>query len=653
MNVRIIKKILKRTYLFNIYKQIKGLKNYKKSYEAEHKKVEFLIDHFDLKDMKPAKGFLRKRQRDLMTFTKEIFDELSGIEINPFLIGGNLIGWIRHNGFVPWDDDIDFGIFRTDFKKLLEYAKTNWMVLEYRDSDQNQMNWIEEVTKKSNGKYILFIYPEHIQVSKGTSCIDRISVDFFLYDFYDDFASFEVHNSYVIDLKKQLAKCKNCEERLALLRDSIKKENNTTINSKTIYFGNDSCEPFLRTFNTKWIDYNTVFPLQTIDYEGVELLIPNKAEEFIKFEYPNYLKLPTDFGNQTHNYWKEYKKRNLVTVEFYLIDSFEIFHFLPIYEFLRNKGVYAIFVAEPPEINVSCNWFNYEKAIKILNKLELEYDTICNPNANYAFTTQRSNCLKKYKNKKVNLVYGCSLYKNQFAFSEESIKGFDYKLLHGPFTLELCKRNLGKRFNKYKDIFVMVGYPKFTLKNIELLDEKLSDWIGRFTEKKTIGYLPTWGDHSCIGLFSQALKSLKKEYEIITKPHHCTARLEEESINRNLICEFSDLVLDSDFSTVNFLKICDLYIIDASSGVSLESAWLNNKAKILLISKDSIDDCYFQEMKSIAKVIDSPNELSSAIHELEIDDRYIMKRKEFVNSVFGEKEHDYLSEFYDSVFERG
>lgn len=57
---------------------------------------------------------------DIMKQLVSIFDDN---KIKYYMIGGTLLGAIRHKGYIPWDDDIDLAIPRDDYDRFLEIAK--------------------------------------------------------------------------------------------------------------------------------------------------------------------------------------------------------------------------------------------------------------------------------------------------------------------------------------------------------------------------------------------------------------------------------------------------------------------------------------------------------------------------------------------------
>ncbi len=80
---------------------------------------------------------LQTEELKVMKIIKEICEKEN---IRYFMIGGTLLGAIRHSGFIPWDDDVDLAMPRKDYERFLEvsnkYLPSNIFVQNFRTDDK-------------------------------------------------------------------------------------------------------------------------------------------------------------------------------------------------------------------------------------------------------------------------------------------------------------------------------------------------------------------------------------------------------------------------------------------------------------------------------------------------------------------------------------
>lgn len=62
---------------------------------------------------------LEKIQKLELEILKDVIGVCEEFGLTYFAFAGTAIGAIRHNGFIPWDDDLDIGMPREDYEKLL------------------------------------------------------------------------------------------------------------------------------------------------------------------------------------------------------------------------------------------------------------------------------------------------------------------------------------------------------------------------------------------------------------------------------------------------------------------------------------------------------------------------------------------------------
>ncbi|WP_027206641.1 LicD family protein [Butyrivibrio fibrisolvens] len=58
-----------------------------------------------------------------LTLLDEILEIADKHNIKIWVDYGTLLGAVRHHGFIPWDDDIDTSVMRSDYEPLINYLK--------------------------------------------------------------------------------------------------------------------------------------------------------------------------------------------------------------------------------------------------------------------------------------------------------------------------------------------------------------------------------------------------------------------------------------------------------------------------------------------------------------------------------------------------
>ncbi len=270
--------------------------------------VAYLKKHADIRYIKPARGELRDRQLKTVQISVEFFEKIKELEIKPILYGGNLLGFVRHHGFIPWDDDIDFALMRKEYEALKEYCKKYI----YTAEEFQNKNGIEKIGEKKKQiadgmeEYYWIQYFDHFRVIKADREIENLGVDFFSLDYYAESYSFNEFMNFVQNVRYRIITAPSNEERIKCMEMALKENrSNLAEESDRVYFGIDNMDMTLCKHQYQWIPKDVIFPLKKAVYEGEEFWVPNQPEEMLKYEFERIWEFPEEVGIPRHFKWDQ------------------------------------------------------------------------------------------------------------------------------------------------------------------------------------------------------------------------------------------------------------------------------------------------------------------------------------------------------------
>ena len=247
-------------------------------------------------------------------------------DINYFIAFGTLIGAVRHKGFIPWDDDIDICISRTELNKLLKTIEKDG---KYRViSMDNNPDYYFPFARICDPRTIVLNRPFR-KVKDFGVWIDVFPLENapklecreeWLKEFYIRKKKMRatVPTPYEWNIINYLVKYRFLLRyyRTFKLRRKYGKENFSKFRKDYI--------DWIDILNTKQSNeyfvadtpyrYRTVFPKKYFDnavdleFEGLKVKAPKNYDEILRITYGDYMQLPPLKKRKSHHYFKAYWK---------------------------------------------------------------------------------------------------------------------------------------------------------------------------------------------------------------------------------------------------------------------------------------------------------------------------------------------------------
>ena len=286
-------------FFLSLSKKLNKINNKSKIIKSQNQLLELILLHSNFE----ITGTLRNVQLVHVELLKFIDNVCNKYEINYWLNGGTLLGAVRHEGFIPWDDDIDINMMREDYEKLIkvfpdelnkyDYFKKNCGLSLLRNNHENYFKDFNSVYEFEGDNGLLgsekFMFLQFAWL-KPYSKIDIFPRDYINPEKLNIFNKKYLSTKYKFNQEVKYGK-KDFNEEFTIKNSEI------GFTRKVTNYMNDGLDS-LQLYPICIHETDKVFPLTTINFEGYNFKCPNNVDYYLKkLIGSNYMHLPNVIEN--------------------------------------------------------------------------------------------------------------------------------------------------------------------------------------------------------------------------------------------------------------------------------------------------------------------------------------------------------------------
>ena len=229
------------------------------------------------------------------------------LNLKYYILGGTLLGAVRHKGFIPWDDDIDVGMLRPEFEIFLKeapkYLAEN-LFLQTHQSDPNYLNGFAKI-RDTNTAFIQ-------RSVQDVAMHHGMFIDIFPLDYYsaENNKKFQ-HSKFVLDERMWMESIATKYRPLMgkIVRPYAKLRYPTIEDAfiaREKLFHSKTQQPYIANHCGAWGEKEIV-PAEwyaegtMLEFEGLQVMAPKEYDKWLTQVYGDYMQLPPEEKRVTHH----------------------------------------------------------------------------------------------------------------------------------------------------------------------------------------------------------------------------------------------------------------------------------------------------------------------------------------------------------------